>query len=105
MTAPIPVIFGEAAPTTEASPTLDSITLGSNLVSSKLVKVSVQLEQDSAFDIASMLNDAFAKRNPPCYRADVPHGKWFGTANWFAYCTRHGRRHSDSCPRCKQEQR
>jgi HK97 family phage major capsid protein len=54
--------LAEAAPTTSADPTFSNVTLGANLLSSKLVKVSVQLEQDSAFDIASMLSDAFAER-------------------------------------------
>lgn len=54
--------LAEAAGGTSADPTFSNVNLGSNLVSSKLVKVSVQLEQDSAFDIAGVLLDAFAKR-------------------------------------------
>ncbi len=54
--------LAEASATTTADPTFDNVIFGSNLVSSKLVKVSVQLEQDSAFDIASVLLNAFSKR-------------------------------------------
>jgi HK97 family phage major capsid protein len=54
--------LAEAAPTNLADPTFDSVLLGSNLVSSKLVKVSFQLEQDSAFNISDVLMNAFSKR-------------------------------------------
>jgi HK97 family phage major capsid protein len=54
--------LAEAGPTGTADPTFGSIMLGSNLVSSKYVKVSVQLEQDAAFNIAGVLLDAFGKR-------------------------------------------
>jgi HK97 family phage major capsid protein len=54
--------LAEAAPTTTADPTFDNVMLGSNLVSSKLVKVSFQLEQDAAFNISDVLLNAFAKR-------------------------------------------
>lgn len=52
----------EAAGGTSADPTFSNIVFGANLVSSKYVKVSVQLEQDAAFDIASVLLDSFGKR-------------------------------------------
>lgn len=45
-----------------ADPTFSNITLNANLLSSKQVKVSVQLEQDGAFDIVGLLSDAFAIR-------------------------------------------
>ena len=45
-----------------ADPTFSNLTLGANLLSSKQVKVSVQLEQDAAFDISGLLSDAFAIR-------------------------------------------
>jgi HK97 family phage major capsid protein len=45
-----------------ADPTVSNVTLGANLVSSKQVKVSVQLEQDSYFDIVGLLSDAFKIR-------------------------------------------
>lgn len=54
--------LAEGAPTTSADPTYSNVVLGANLVSSKQVKVSVQLEQDSAFDIVGLLTDAFAVR-------------------------------------------
>jgi HK97 family phage major capsid protein len=44
--------LAEAAGVGTADPTFTNITFGATLVSSKQVKVSVQLEQDSAFDIA-----------------------------------------------------
>jgi HK97 family phage major capsid protein len=52
----------EGSPTTSADPTFSNTILGANLLSSKQVKVSVQLEQDSAFDIVGLLSDAFAIR-------------------------------------------
>ena len=45
-----------------ADPTFSNVTLGANLLSSKQVKASVQLEQDSAFDIVGLLRDAFGIR-------------------------------------------
>jgi HK97 family phage major capsid protein len=54
--------LAEGAAGTTADPTFDNVVLGSNLVSSKYVKVSVQLEQDSAFDIGALLLESFAKR-------------------------------------------
>ena len=54
--------LAEAAGISNADPTFSNVTLGANLVSSKQVLVSVQLEQDSAFDMSSMLSDAFAVR-------------------------------------------
>jgi HK97 family phage major capsid protein len=54
--------LAEAAATGTADPTISGVTLGANLLSSKYVKVSVALEQDSAFDIGALLSDAFAKR-------------------------------------------
>jgi HK97 family phage major capsid protein len=54
--------LAEAAPVTGADPTFSNVVFGANLVSSKQVKVSVALEQDSAFDMASLLSDAFGER-------------------------------------------
>ncbi len=54
--------LAEGAPTTTADPTFANVVLGANLLSSKQVKVSVQLEQDSAFDIVGLLSQAFAIR-------------------------------------------
>ncbi len=45
-----------------ADPTFANVTLGAQLLSSKQVKVSVQLEQDSAFDIVGLLSAAFVIR-------------------------------------------
>lgn len=54
--------LAEAAGVGSADPTFSNVILGANLLSSKQVKVSVQLEQDSAFDMASLLLDAFGER-------------------------------------------
>jgi HK97 family phage major capsid protein len=54
--------LAEAAPVTNADPTFSNVVLGANLLSSKQVKVSVQLEQDSAFSISALLSDAFGER-------------------------------------------
>jgi len=54
--------LAEAAGVGTADPTFSNITFGATLVSSKQVKVSVQLEQDSAFDMAGLLSDAFGER-------------------------------------------
>ena len=54
--------LAEAAPVTNADPTFSSVVLGANMLSSKQVKYSVQLEQDSAFDIAGLLAQAFGER-------------------------------------------
>jgi HK97 family phage major capsid protein len=54
--------LAEAAPVTNADPTFTNVVLGANLLSSKQVKVSVQLEEDSAFDISGLLSDAFGER-------------------------------------------
>jgi HK97 family phage major capsid protein len=54
--------LSEGSPTTTADPTFDNVMLTSNLVSSKLVKVSFQLEQDAAFNIADVLLNSFYSR-------------------------------------------
>jgi HK97 family phage major capsid protein len=54
--------LAEAAPVTTADPTFGNVTLGANLLSSKQVKVSVALAQDSAFDMGALLLDAFGER-------------------------------------------
>ena len=54
--------LAEAAPVTNADPTFSTVTLGANLLSSKQVKVSVALAQDSAFDMGALLLDAFGER-------------------------------------------
>lgn len=48
--------------TSQLNPTFGQVTFTSNLASSKQVLVPVQLMQDSAFDIESELQDAFAIR-------------------------------------------
>jgi HK97 family phage major capsid protein len=45
-----------------ADPIVSNVTLGANLLSSKQVKVSVQLEQDSAFNMEGLLSSAFGRR-------------------------------------------
>jgi len=52
----------EGAGVGSADPTFSNVTLGAQLLSSKQVKVSVQLEQDSAFDMVGLLSSAFAIR-------------------------------------------
>ena len=54
--------LAEAAGVGSADPTFGEVVFGANLLSSKQVKVSVALEQDSAFPMASMLSDAFGER-------------------------------------------
>lgn len=54
--------LAEAGGVGAADPTFSNITLGANLLSSKQVKYSVQLEQDSAFDLVGMLSDSLAQR-------------------------------------------
>ncbi len=52
----------EGSAVTNADPTFSSVTLNANLLSSKQVKFSVQLEQDTAFPLSSLLSDMFAIR-------------------------------------------
>jgi HK97 family phage major capsid protein len=52
----------EASPVTNADPTFSNITFSANLLSSKQVKYSVQLEEDSAFDLVGLLTQAFGER-------------------------------------------
>jgi HK97 family phage major capsid protein len=52
----------EAAGVGTADPTFSNVTLGANKLSSKQVKLSVELEQDSAFNIAELLVNMFARR-------------------------------------------
>jgi HK97 family phage major capsid protein len=54
--------LAEAGAVTNADPTFTNVTLGANLLSSKQVKVSVALAQDSAFDMGALLLDAFGER-------------------------------------------
>jgi HK97 family phage major capsid protein len=54
--------LAEAAAIGTADPTFGVVNFGANLLSSKLVKVSVQLEQDAAFDIGSLLATSFGER-------------------------------------------
>jgi HK97 family phage major capsid protein len=54
--------LAEGAGTGTADPTFTNVTFGANLLSSKYVKVSVALEQDSAFDIGNLLAGMFAER-------------------------------------------
>jgi len=52
----------EGSPVTNSDPTFSNVTLGANLLSSKQVKYSVQLEQDSAFPLVTTLQDFLATR-------------------------------------------
>jgi HK97 family phage major capsid protein len=54
--------LAEAGGVGSADPTFSEVVFGANLLSSKQVKVSVQLEQDSAFDMSGLLSDAFGER-------------------------------------------
>jgi HK97 family phage major capsid protein len=55
--------LAEGSQTTQnVNPTFSNVVLYANLASSKQVQVSVQLEQDSAFDLPALLSDAFAIR-------------------------------------------
>ena len=55
-------IVGEAQPADEGGLTFGSVSFGAHKLSSKLVKVSSELLQDSAFDIFSYLSDRFGTR-------------------------------------------
>jgi HK97 family phage major capsid protein len=54
--------LAEAGGVGSADPTFGEVVFGANLLSSKQVKFSVALEQDSAFDLGAMLADAFGER-------------------------------------------
>lgn len=54
--------LAEANPVTQLNPTFGQVQFGSNLASSKQVLISVQLLQDSAFDLEGELSEAFAIR-------------------------------------------
>jgi HK97 family phage major capsid protein len=54
--------LAETAGVGTADPTFSEVVFGANLLSSKQVKVSVQLEQDSAFPLDAVLSDAFGER-------------------------------------------
>jgi HK97 family phage major capsid protein len=54
--------LAEAGGVGSADPTFSEVVFGANLLSSKQVKFSVALEQDSAFDLGTMLADAFGER-------------------------------------------
>lgn len=61
-TANVGEVLAENSAGTTAAPVFNAVTLGSNLVSSKAVQVSLQLEQDSFTDVGAILSDAFAVR-------------------------------------------
>ncbi len=52
-------LIGEGTTVTETDPTFQSRIVGADLLSSGLVKVSVQELEDSSFDLSSWLRDAF----------------------------------------------
>ena len=54
--------LNEAAPITEADPTISQIVVGSYMVSSQSVLISVQEIQDAAFSLEAELSTAFAAR-------------------------------------------
>ena len=54
--------LAEGDPTNSADPTLGNVILGANLISSKVVKVSVQLAQDSFESVEGILSEAFSER-------------------------------------------
>ena len=54
--------LAEGNPTNSADPTLGNVILGANLISSKVVKVSVQLAQDSFESVEGILSEAFSER-------------------------------------------
>jgi HK97 family phage major capsid protein len=55
-------LIGEGTTITETDPTFQSRIVGSDLLSSGLVKVSVQELEDSSFDLTEWLRDAFSIR-------------------------------------------
>jgi HK97 family phage major capsid protein len=54
--------LAEGNPVAQTNPTMDEVVLGANLASSDQVLASVQLLQDSAFDVEGFLAEAFAIR-------------------------------------------
>lgn len=55
-------LVGEAVQVSTADLTLSNLTLNAYKYSTKMVKVSIELLQDSAFDLESYLKDKFAER-------------------------------------------
>jgi HK97 family phage major capsid protein len=54
--------LAEAAGVGSADPAFSEVVFGANLLSSKQVKISVALDQDSAFPMEGVLSDAFGER-------------------------------------------
>lgn len=61
-TAQTGAILAEAAQVSTADVTLSNLTLGAYKFTTNMVKVSIELLQDSAFDIESFLQQEFARR-------------------------------------------
>ena len=68
-------LIGEGTGVTETDPTFQSRIVGADLLSSGLVKVSVQELEDSEFDLASWLKDAFSMRYGRGIEAAVTNAK------------------------------
>jgi HK97 family phage major capsid protein len=68
-------LIGEGTAVTDTDPTFQSRLLGADLLSSGLVRVSVQELEDSSFDLSSWLRDAFSMRYGRGIEAAVTNAK------------------------------
>jgi HK97 family phage major capsid protein len=68
-------LIGEGTTVTETDPTFQSRIVGADLLSSGLVKVSVQELEDSSFDLTTWLRDAFSLRYGRGIEAAVTNAK------------------------------
>jgi HK97 family phage major capsid protein len=68
----------ETNPVTQANPSFGQVTFTANVADSKQVLVSLQLLQDSAFDVQSLLSDAFAIRIARITNAGYTNGNGSG---------------------------
>ena len=73
--------LAEAAPVNQTNPTYSNINLGANMLSSDQVLISVQLLQDSAFNMESELASAFGTRLGRGLNAAYTNGSGSGQPN------------------------
>jgi len=75
----------EAAPVSQLNPTFGQVQFSAYLASSKQVLLSVQLLQDSAFDLESELTQAFAQRLGRIMNAKYTNGNGTGVPTGLIY--------------------
>ncbi len=75
----------EAQPVSQLNPTFGQIQFGANLASSKQVLISVQLLQDSAFNLEGELQDAFAIRLGRILNSKYTNGNGSGVPKGLIY--------------------